>query len=201
MPYRKRSYRRKRYVPRYKQIKQIVNKQIRSNAESKFHTTEYEASDIQDHGRTPLTADLCHVATGTSQNTRIGNQIIMTGMRLDGVIVAADATNIVRVVVYMPKDHTTALTGVSVTDFIDIDKYTVFMDKMIVVGTGGSGIKKFTFHRRWTSKGRKGIQVQFYGTTSTDFAKNRLKFYAVSDSLAVSDPKLSLHSRVYYKDT
>lgn len=198
MPKRKYYKRRRKGVTRAQ-----VQKMINSNIETKFHTNSWSSSGIQDVGRTPIDADLNNVAVGTGAANREGHQISLTGLYGKFVVTGADATNIVRVILYIPKDPTSSLSsvgGIGISTLIDQDRFTVMYDKYFTTTSNGPNQKVFTIARKWNKGSRKGIQTQFYGGASTDFAKNRLKLYVVGDSGAVSDPSLTGNIRCYFKD-
>jgi ABC-type glycerol-3-phosphate transport system substrate-binding protein len=199
MPYYKSKFKRK-YKRKYRpNFRAMVQKAIAKNLETKFLLKEYNAVSIQDSGRTPITGLLTDVAQGLTQQGRVGNTINVTGMYGQFQVAGADTTNIVRFVIYIPRDVDDEI-GVNTYELIDTDRFTVLTDRIVTTTSNGPNIKQFKLVKNFHRGSKKGIQVQFSGSASTDGTFNRIKLYCVSDSSAVSDPALSGNLRVYYKD-
>lgn len=92
------------------------------------------------------------------------------------------------------------MSGVSTYDLVDLDKYTILEDKIVTLSQNGEYIKNFTLGKKFNRGAKKGMTVQFDGTTGADVVKNDIKMYVVSDSLAVPDPTFSGNVRLYFKD-
>lgn len=195
-----RRYKKKRMYRPSKALRTYVQKTISANQETKQRDLSWDAVSIQDAGRSPITAVINDLAQGDTQNTRDGNQVRITGLYGKFVVTGADSTNIVRFIMYIPKDQTDALSSVDIHTLIDQDSYTVLYDRTITTTSGGVNQKVFTVAKNFHRGSRKGLLTQYYGTGSTDFVKNPIKLYVVSDSLAVSDPSLTGHLRTYFKD-
>lgn len=180
-------------------VRKIVQQTIARNIETKFRGGSYVDTPIQDSGRTPIDTILSSVATGDTQNDRSGNQIFATGFYGKFVLQAADTTNIVRVVMYMPKDPNNAMTGVGVNSLIDQDQFTILHDRMYTVGTYNPQ-RAFVLARKWNRGRRRGILTQFSSTSSGSGTRGVVRLYMVSDSTAVSDPLIQGEFRYYYKD-
>lgn len=180
------------------QVKALVRKQ----QETKFVGLSYAAQPIQDALRTPVDTDMNGVAVGTGYAARIGHQITVTGYHGEFMFTGADATNIMRMVIYVPKDPDDSLSAdiTGVTTLIDLDRYTVLMDRLIGTTSGGVNQQRVVFKKKFAKGNRRGMQTQFFGTNATDFSKNRLRLYITSDSGAISDPTVSGRFRCYYKD-
>jgi len=181
-------------------VKSYVQRTISSNIETKQRDLTWDTQAIQDVGRTPLSIVLNDLSQGDTQNTRDGNQVHITGIYGKFVITGADATNIVRVILYIPKVASDTMSTIDVHNLIDQDSYTVLYDKTFTTTYGGTNQRIFTIAKNFHRGSRKGLLTQFYGTGSTDWSKNPLKMYIVSDSAAISDPSLTGHLRTYFKD-
>ena len=169
--------------------------------ETKSRVLSYDAVDINDVAAAPIQTGISAVAQGISQNQRIGNSIRLTGFYSKFVVASADSSNIIRFILYFPRNPADTLAGTDIHTLIDQDKFNVIYDRYHVVGTsGGPGVKGFTIARNFHRGVRKGIEVKFHGVNNTDYASAPLRMYIVSDSAAVPHPKLSGNLRLYFKD-
>lgn len=188
-------------VPRA--VRTFVQRKIQRNIETKFRLATYSGSNIPDSASTPINTLLNAVGQGDTQNARNGNQIFATGFYGKFVLAAGDSTNIVRVVMYIPKDsqYTFYSSPPGITSLIDQDKFTVLYDRYISLDTYNPQ-KVLTIARKWNRGSRRGIQCQYSGTGSTesDPSKNPIYIYFVSDSSAVAHPTVTGNFRLYFKD-
>lgn len=183
-------------------VKKIVQKTINRNSETKFRLISYNGQAITDTARTPINILLQNITQGDSQTQRQGNQIIVTGLFFSLTFLYADDTNIVRLIIYMPKDITDdmATDTISVNTAIDLDKYTVLEDRKVFVDNTSHKQAKFNYKKKFNKGTRRGLQTIWHSTAGGDVTKNAIKFYVVSDSTAISDPAMSGEVRLYYKD-
>lgn len=182
-------------------VRAYVQQAIARNQETKHLTLSYDTT-VQDAARAPLDNSIVAIGQGDTQETRTGNQILVTGLYGRFMVRSADTTNFVRAVLYIPKDPTVTLTSVALDyiDSIDQDKFTVLYDRVFNLNTAGGNQKIFTIARKFNRGARKGIQVQYSGTASTDQSRNNLHLYFVSDSTVVSDPPIYGYMMTYFKD-
>lgn len=178
-----------------------IKRVIQKNIETKFVVWPYDTT-VQDPGRTPLDNNLADISTGTTPNTRIGNQIHLTGLHAKFMCRQVDTTNLVRMVLYIPKDPTDTMraAGVDYLEAIDLDRFTVLYDKLLNMNNAGKNQQLITLNRKFNTGAKRGIGVQYTGTTGTSIIKNKLSLYWVSDSGVVTDPILKGFARLYYKD-
>lgn len=173
-------------------------------SETKHNNLSLDTVSIQDVGRTPLNYTLNDVALGNQQSQRDGNQILVTGIYGKGVIQFPDTYNIVRMILYIPKDSDHKLgtdDTIDVPTLLDQDRYTILEDRYFAGAyDGGPRVKTFTIKKSFTRGGRKGMVTRWDGVNATDFSRNPIGLYFVSDSVAVSDPTVTLQLRTYYKD-
>lgn len=190
MPPRK-NYRKKKGLTKAQraQVQKLLNK----NIETKFRAQSI-ATTIDSTG---TSYELCSVGTGDGQNNRSGHQLNVTGFYGKFQMVASDATNAIRVIMYIPKDPSVVMSGVSVYSLIDIDDYTILYDKLFTASINGINQRVFTIAKKFRGK---GLQVQYSSTSATDFSKNALRMFVVSDSGAISHPTFNGHYRTYFKD-
>ena len=139
MPYSKKkySYRKKRPYPSYKVMRNIAQSVVNKNVETKRYTHEYNATAVAVGASSPIDADLYSMGQGDTPNSRTGNRIIATGVHGSLNVVTADTTNIVRLILYIPRDTDDNLStdALEVYQQIDPDKYTILFDKTVTVGT------------------------------------------------------------------
>lgn len=202
MPYgryaRKKGYRRRKRR-NYSGVKKLIQRTINSNLET-FHKDFEIDTTIHDEGRTPYSIALNGVATGDSASTRTGNQITVTGIYGKFVLTGSDTTNIVRIILYIPKNPTEEISTISITALLDVDKFTVLSDKLYNLSTSGPIMRTIVMAKNFHRGSRKGITTQYHSTGASDFSKNPIYLYAVSDSAAINDPTIQGNIRCYYKD-
>ncbi len=182
-------------------LKTMIQKQIEKNLETKQVAYTYTNNPIGDQARTPFDVNLTAITEGDGQNNRTGNQIRITGFHAKFTYQAADSTNRIRVVLYIPHDAQNVLSTTTVDSLIDQDKHTVLYDEVInlVQGTAKDLVTR-TISRKFNRGARKGILSIWSNNTATGNSKNALRIHWASDSLAVSDPTVSGTMRMYYKD-
>lgn len=183
-------------VPNY--LKSYIQRQISSNQETKQADLSWDVVAIPAAG-SGLGYTMPAVAQGSSQNTRSGNLVYCTGMYGRLVFSAADTTNLVRLIFYIPTDVDDTLS-VDIHSLIDQDKFTILYDRVITLNGGGNDTKYIQFKRNFHKGKRKGIAVHFDGTGQTDYSRNIIKMYVVSDSDVASHPTITGSMRTYYKD-
>lgn len=184
---------------RRKTLKKYIKNTIEKQLETKTVITNY-ANTIPDSGRTPLSNSIAGVAQGLTQSTRVGNSIRVTSMKCEWFFTGADSTNSIRVIIYIPKDPTAALSGLAFNQAPDLDQFTILRDFFICTGGTGGNCKRLQKWIRFNRGMRSGLHMQYSGAASTDITKNKLMIYMVSDSSAVSDPSVNGYVRVFYKD-
>lgn len=178
-----------------------INQAIQRNIETKFIVWPYNTT-IQDPGRVTLDNPMLNMASGSTPNTRVGNQIYCTGLHGKFVLRNADTTNIVRMVLYIPKDPTDTLQASSVDylEAIDLDRFTILMDRVYHLNDAGGNQRMVTIGKKFNTGTRRGIQVQYTTTSGLSCIKNNIRLYWVSDSGAIPDPIIEGYIRAYYKD-
>lgn len=180
-------------------VKKIVNQSMQSDKETYHKEFAWNQVSIQDSARTPLTVGLNEIASGSGPTQRNGNQLRVTGIYSKFALQHYDATNLIRVMLVIPKDPSiTTLTGIGLFSNLDIDQYTVLYDHLYNISQHSN--KVVTIKRKF-NKGRfRGIETQYFGSGATDFAKNRMLLYMVSDSTAIGDPTVTGTLRLFYHD-
>ncbi len=181
-----------------KSIKRLVQKTVQSNIETKQHQVSFTGIGI---GDTPNTTVLTGIAQGDTQRERTGNQFYLTGLHARLWCTSADITNVMRVVMYISRSNVDSeLSSLTLHTVIDLDKYTILMDKTVLFGDQHPQKHIMGVSRKFNKGSRKGIRVQFDGSAATDLAQNHLRIAFVTDSGAVAHPTLDGNIRVYFKD-
>ena len=184
-----------------KNVRRYVSKKIAKMSETKSRLLSYDAQSVTNF-LSPISTALTAVEQGDTQNKRDGNQIMVTGFYSKWVLAGADNTNIIRMILYWPKDPNGDLANdsVDIHTLIDQDKYNVIYDRYHTVGSQGPSIKTWTVARNFHKGARNGIRCVFRGTGQTDYGSSPLRMLIFSDSDAASHPTLSGNLRLYYKD-
>jgi hypothetical protein len=186
-------------MPRRKKsnLKKMIKSMIAGSQETKTIGTELNPS-ISNVG---VNYDIASLVGGTGQNARIGNQYKMTSFRLKGGVFGSDTTNLVRIIIYIPKDPTHIMdTSLQALTPVDLDRFTVLSDRLIPVASSGPNCKLYNKVVLFNKGRRTGLNVQFHDSTAGSITKNRLMVYMVSDSGAASHPSFKGWWRFYFKD-
>lgn len=184
-----------------KQMRSIAQTVVNRNIETKFRVITYTEDNIPDSS-SPVTGDLTYIAEGNTQTTRTGNQIRVTGIHFPYWVQCSDTTNIVRVIIYKPKDPNDTLTGVTPYTLLDSDKFIIYHDKVHLMSLADKNFSKGLLSKSFKGKkkDKAGMVVQYHGSAANDYAKNAIYVYTVSDSGAVNHPTISGHCKLYFKD-
>lgn len=183
-------------------LRKYVQQTISGNIETKFANHPYNLTAIPWGTSGGLEVSLSAVAQGDSQITRSGNQIFVTGIHSRLWLSLGDSTNIVRVIMYIPRNSVSDTLGagtVTIHTAIDVDRFTILMDKTVFLNAD-TPYKMINLGKKFNKGARKGIRVQFDGSAVTDLASNPIKLYFVSDSSASAHPALNGNIKCYFKD-
>lgn len=175
-------------------IQQVINSNLeRKHAGNTLNAVSYST--------TGTGYDVVDFAQGIDTNERIGREVRVTSFRMQGVWHFADTTNVIRMILYIPKDPSVGISPASVYSLLDHDSFTILLDKYIAVGSGGPAVKVMNYVRSFTRKGKsKGMKVRYNGTASTSTTLNRMKLYIVSDSGAAVHPTFTGTYNTYFTD-
>lgn len=178
-------------------LKKIIKTMIAGSQETKTIGTQINPS-ISDVG---INYDISSLNGGTTQNARIGNAYKLTSFRLKGGVFGSDSTNLVRIIIYIPKDPTHLIdTSLQVLTPVDLDRFTVLSDRLIPTASQGPNCRLYNKVCLFNKGRRTGLNVQFHDSTAGSIVKNRLMVYMVSDSSAASHPSFKGWWRFYFKD-
>lgn len=187
-----------------KKVQKVINK----NLEKKFVINTANLVAITNTGTVPQ-YELNTMAQGTTQLTRVGNTIHVTGLHGEFVIqpnVNSVTSNwlyqpLIRVVLYIPKDPDDNTPVSAIGSEIDTDLYTVLHDEIFDVGFFEYG-RRIKFSKSFTNGGkRRGMSVNFSGAAANTVTKNPMRLLFYSDqSLGTEQPVLSGHIKCWYTD-
>lgn len=184
-------------------VRAIASSVVKKNSETKHKTFEYNVQSISDSATGNVVDQALNaIAGGSGKSQRTGNAVFLSGLNGKFVIAGADTTNIVRVVLYIAKDVDDTLTadGVEVYNAIDLDRFTVLSDFFVTTSSNGSDAKSFTIRRKFNRGKKRGISAHWASSSASDYAKNALRLYIVSDSGVVTHPALTGFIKLFYKD-
>lgn len=210
-PSRRRRNRRRRFNRKYKgtgytMMKKVAQKVFNKNAEVKY-TIDHTAGSIN----IDTTGTIAQVATptlGTSVNERTGNEIRIRSIQFKGSVVAGDATNFVRFIIFQWKSRSP--TAPVITDILDStvgglyynnlynktlgSSFKILYDKMWAVNSDGNDNRPF--HALIT----KGFDRRCEFNSGTTLGHNTIWWLAVSDSAIGDHPQMNFALRMNYND-
>lgn len=180
--------------------KNQVQRMIQGNQETKRLDVAWNGVSIPSGGIGAYTINLINLSQGPGEQQRVGDQIFITGMYGRFQITGADATNIARVLIYIPRDTDDVLSSIETYQDPDPSLYTVLYDRTVTLTANGEFVKQITCKLNFRRGNRRGIRVKYAGATTTP-TWNNIKMVATSDSGAVTHPTLSGHLNLYMKDS
>jgi len=186
-------------MPRRKKsnLKKMIKSMISGSQETKTVAQTINTT-ISDVG---VNTDISSLSGGSQQNQRIGNSYKMTSFRLKGGVYGADNTNLVRIVIYVPKDATHLIsTSTQAHTALDQDRFTILSDRLVPLALDGPNCKLYNKVCLFNKGRRTGMRIQFTDNALSSVVKNRLMLYMVSDSAAPSHPSFKGWWRFYFKD-
>lgn len=178
-------------------LKKMIKKMISGSQETKTIGTSINPS-ISNVG---VNYDIASLVGGNTQNARLGNAYKMTSFRLKGAVFGSDTTNLIRIIIYIPKEPTHLIdTSLQSLTPLDLDRFTVLSDRLVCTASNGPNCKLYNKTILFNRGRRTGLNVQFHDSTAGSITKNRLMVYMVSDSGASSHPSFKGWWRFYFKD-
>lgn len=185
-----------------------VRRLITANEEVKYFDTRFNALGASLAG---TTTDLCLIPAGNAQSNRIGDKIKILKVQGRIFTVAADATNIVRAIIWTFKSNTAA-AGAGLNVVLNFGaagaqvetnspyngdrklEYSIKSDKTMMVETVGPNLGFF----KWDFPLKSNNIATF--TPGATTGTNHLHISYLSDSVAVAHPGFNGVIRVYYTD-
>lgn len=211
---RKRSFKRKSGFK--KAVKNIVKSEISKAVETKF-TTANTSTSFASISTNWSEVDLTNIGQGVTATTRVGQEIDLRGVRINGVMVGGqtnvaldDNRNIVRIVLALwdTKTATPCQTnGVTLSALLNnkvpsgtglIKKY---MDRIITLNSPGRDSTGYMPAQRYIKIYKRLARKIKYSTTAGTTAQTKLVLSMLSDSVAVPNPGfVSGDLSVYFDD-
>lgn len=157
------------------------------------------------------------VSQGTNTNQRIGNEIQWKSYHVRMILkggVNMDSAQVFRVIWYTARQLATSMpTSVSITSFLDKEKFIIHSDKVHRIGsnitrgsssdiaapTGVGAFKILNFGRKF----KKPASLHFDDSTGASLLTNHMKCYIVSSSASTSlsySTAVDFVSTCYYTD-
>lgn len=206
MPYPKRQFRRRRRFRGTRRRRRggsaAIARYVARTQETKFSQINLADQQILDYAA-PYEASLCFPAVGTGQQGRIGSSVLVTGLTIKTFWRARTSAVKCRIVVYIPKVVTDSMEtdGYTTSTIVDLDKYTVLMDRKIGISNSvGPVFSVVPFRKSFTKNGRVGMHTRFVGNT-TNYAKNDIRLFMVTDEgTSGSGPLCDITTQCFYKD-
>lgn len=206
---RRKYFRRRRRARKGPSLAKRVNALARKlRPEKKWNETiKLTSQAIGTSTASPLDLPILNLANGNTQHDRIGNRVKITGIYGKYMFKKfSNAENaLFRVVMYIPrnskdtlKDHGGTGIGVSYTDQIDADRYSVLMDRTVNVQTLGDNTE--AYYKPFTIARKFNITQHYSNHLAGTWSKNCVRLYIVSTSGTSISPLLDGYSKVYYTD-
>lgn len=207
MPFaRKRRTRRKApRKTRTRVMRSIARKEISRLAEKKYWLT---ADDSATPSYTGSMVDLSAVPQGDNDSSRDGDSLAIRSTRMKGHIIAADTTNVVRLILFHWLDDSTptisnVLSGNYTSGSVNVvdapythdqrRKIRVLWDRTFNLHSGQDQV---VFDTRYLKPKQKKIAYTAAGTTGY----NKIWMLMVSDSAAVAHPSVAYVNRLTFND-
>lgn len=137
------------------------------------------------------------IPQGISQHQRIGNRVSLMKYSFTGFMDLGDAQNLVRVILYSPKDPSDTMPlSVVLNSVIDFDRFTVYQDRYVSANGAGEYYRPFEINHKWA----RGKTQLYDGALATDGTVGVLRMYFCSDSTAAPNPTIRYRRKLTYKD-
>lgn len=188
-----------------------VHRVIRQTAEKKYYSFSSNTAPISDLG---TLLRLTEVAQGTTDVTRIGDQLTIRSLQFNFSALVADSTNLLRLVIFQWFEQTGTIPTYPDMSQILIDTgsgravfspyshdyrydFKVLFDRTYVLdGVQVPVITRKIFIKRFPPKHRK---IQFVGASNTNYT-NGLFALLVSDSAAATHPTVTYSGKFNFSD-
>ncbi len=188
--------RRRKKMPIVKLIKRV----IKNESEHKYHTVQDTEPSITDSS--PWLVDISNIGNGTDENTRIGNNVDFSKVRLRFALRSSTNSNTMMVRVYIIQSTTDAdpnnlpnTNGLFPPLRTSLVRYKVLFDKTYQYGLGinQSIIRDVNVKR--------GLLPGKWATSSGDsHTMGRILFHVQTDNNNANDLNATLDSRLYFID-
>lgn len=188
-----------------KEVKQLVKGNIELKSVDSIGVANTSST-------TPTVAKWLSLAQGTGNSARIGNEVTISRIHLRYNMVAGDATNVIRVILFQWLDDDT-LVNPTYDDILyrggtlepytnclyNYDKrhqYRILYDKRHVVDNDNPNAQQNFGEDKYC----KGFVKKMQFDSSLLTGKGMIYGLYVSDSGTVAHPAIDIHVRMYYRD-
>lgn len=198
-----------------KKAKRQVNSMIKRSSETKYHDLNFAGVVGVNVSNVGVTRSFTqNILEGTGNIERIGQKIEISSLQLRGTITRADSFNLVRFIVFQwmqddnayPPAITDILDPVPVTssDLLGIyapynynnsSNFRVLKDRLFTLNNQDRDVTYFKMKFKKFSR-----RKLTYDNATSDPTRGSLYMLAISDSDAITHPRLSIWSRLYFKD-
>lgn len=202
----RRSYRKVTKPKSKKQISKLVKQIVSKEAETKFFYSTYGPTGIDYSG---TIVDISAIPQGSTDNSRNGDTLRYKNLYISGNIVAGDATNLLRMIIFRWKPNVGTSVGSVLTastlgtalaphsryyhDFLP--QMRIIYDKLITVNAVSKPQVAF---KCVLTKGIKDVKAQFSAGSTN--ATNRLYVLLLSDSAAIPNPTVAFAVSIQFQD-
>lgn len=143
------------------------------------------------------------ISSGDTLSTRDGEEVYFRSVyaRLTLALGASATTaQVVRFILYHPYQQNDIMSAASYLNYIEPERYQVFMDKIYTVNSD-SPIKIVKIAKKFYNKARQGLKMHWTSGTGTDISRGALYLCIVSDQASgATNPQLNGRVNVFYKD-
>lgn len=180
-----------------KKIQQVLNKNAELKKRIRAHTFDIPAKTA---GNNRLVEFSNNINQGLNIDQRTGNKIIITSVSIDGFLNVADDYNNIRVLLVIMKDPSLTFDGMPFNGFPTDNTVTILADRLITLSNVGARSKRFRLRKVFRKGNKKGLEVQYSGTSGSLVSKNNLRAVFISDSTAASHPTFTGVTKMYFTD-
>lgn len=197
MPYRKRRF--KRRMPRNSfatRVRRVISKDKESKS---TQVASFSGTGIT----TGTTSYMCNdIDTGDTKATRDGEQIFtraIGGRFTIGHNAAGGVGQVLRVVLYRPRQLDNLPSSLSYTDYIDPSENIVLYDKLFHVSAEKPVVVCNLGYKFYSKKFPQGLKTTYSSGVGTDIQTGPVYVALVSDQ-ATNGPTLNGYIRCFFKD-
>lgn len=186
-----------------KNFAKMVKRVLFKNSESKFIDTTTSVANLLNTGDTSFFSDLCpSISKGTTENTRIGDQIYQRGIKLNWLITSL-LSHSIRILIVKINNYSTSvgtdfdytqvgIIGQLPRDVIDYH-YKVLYDKTYNLDPDYKGSVRGSLYLKLN------IPRQFNDTNDVN-SSNMVRMFVYTTNTTPSSVSMDLNSRYFYKD-
>lgn len=158
---------------------------LNNEIETKFKPTLFNGLGLAQgrfNATTPINLSINTVDRGTGQDERVGNAHTMTGYYGKLFLTNDRATagsNLMRMIIYMPKNSNANLSTLNPGFYapLDKDQFTILQDKYITLGSSFNANDNQPTVKHFDIKRKLYNRVEYSGSASTSVQKGAIYIY------------------------